>query len=490
MSVALPGDGAIVATVVVNGAEQQIVQVSNLPATQTVTGTVALDAAALAAIASAATPATQAVSIAASVSVTGPVTDTQLRLSPVPVSGAFFQATQPVSGSFFQATQPISGAVSVSNMVAQGLTDTQLRLTALPVSGAFFQATQPVSGPATDVQLRATPLPVSMSNTLALTDTQLRATPVPVTMSNTLALTDAQLRASAIPTLEIATVIVGQSAQTAVINNIIDAAASANATDASNLRAAVVQVVSTGTGGTFIFEQSNDNVNFRPLPVFNSELTTAVPIVTAVTATASQIIYTFPIRGRFVRLRIVSLITGGSIQAFSRLSSDPWTPTAALVASPTAANLQVTASGTMTANQGTANAAPWLANPLTSQITAEASSAKTVTGNTASAITNPSATGVMLFLNASVVTGTTPSLTVRVQVQDPVSAAWVDLPGASFAAITAVTAAPLLLAIDLGLVAVANAAVNMALPRTWRLAWVISGTTPSFTFSVGAQYLL
>jgi hypothetical protein len=61
-------------------------------------------------------PATQPVS--------GPLTDTELRASAVPVSGTFWQATQPVSGP---------------------LTDTQLRATAVPVSGTFWQATQPVS---------------------------------------------------------------------------------------------------------------------------------------------------------------------------------------------------------------------------------------------------------------------------------------------------------------------------------------------------------
>lgn len=357
MSVTLPGDGTTVATVNVGGAEQQIVQVSSLPA-------VALDATALAALAQAATPATQAVSLAA----------------PVAVTGAFFQATQPVSiaatvpvfGTFWQATQPVSGP----------LTDAQLRTTAVPVSG-----------PATDAQLRATPLPVSMSNTLALTDAQLRAAAVPIsgavtanagtgTMAvsadalplplgaateTTLAALNTKIPAngqaamaasspvviasnqSAIPTLELATVIIGQATQTAVINNILDTAASANGTDVTNLRAAVVQIASTGTGGTFIFEQSLDSVNWRPLPVFNAELVTAAPITTAITATVSQIIYIFPIRGRFIRLRIVTTITGGSIQAFSRLSSDPWTPTVALVASPTAANLNATVSGTVTA---------------------------------------------------------------------------------------------------------------------------------------------
>jgi len=69
-----------------------------------------------------------------SITVDGPLTDTQLRATAVPVTG--------------------------------GLTDTQLRATAVPVSG-----------PLTDTQLRATALSV----TGGLTDTQLRATAVPVT---------------------------------------------------------------------------------------------------------------------------------------------------------------------------------------------------------------------------------------------------------------------------------------------------------------------
>ncbi len=44
-----------------------------------------------------------------------------------PVTGTFWQATQPVSGTFWQATQPVSGP----------LTDTQLRATPVPVSGTI-----------------------------------------------------------------------------------------------------------------------------------------------------------------------------------------------------------------------------------------------------------------------------------------------------------------------------------------------------------------
>ncbi len=72
--------------------------------------------------------------------VVGPVTDAEIRATPLPVSGT-------VSVGNFPATQPVSGTVTVAN---PGLTDTQLRATAVPVSG-----------PLTDAQLRATPVPVS-----------------------------------------------------------------------------------------------------------------------------------------------------------------------------------------------------------------------------------------------------------------------------------------------------------------------------------------
>lgn len=155
---------------------------------------------------------------------------------------------------------------------------------------------------------------------------------------------------SAIPTNEPPLVLTGAAAQTAVVSNILENPSGATGTTVEGFRAASVQVVSTGTAGTFIFEQSNDGANWRPLPVFNAELVTGVPIVAAITATASQIVYTFPVRCRFVRLRIATTITGGSIQAFSRFSTDSWTPTVATVAQPTAASLNATATLAASAN--------------------------------------------------------------------------------------------------------------------------------------------
>lgn len=67
-----------------------------------------------------------------------------------PVTGTFWQATQPVSGVFFQATQP----VSIASMPTTPVTGTFFQSTqpvsiasmpSTPVTGTFFQATQPVS---------------------------------------------------------------------------------------------------------------------------------------------------------------------------------------------------------------------------------------------------------------------------------------------------------------------------------------------------------
>jgi hypothetical protein len=94
------------------------VAVSNFPATQPVSGTVAVSN----------FPATQPIS--GSVSVSNFPASVEISNdvgNAVPVSGTFFQATQPVSGTFFQATQPVSGP----------LTDAQLRATPVPISGTI-----------------------------------------------------------------------------------------------------------------------------------------------------------------------------------------------------------------------------------------------------------------------------------------------------------------------------------------------------------------
>lgn len=100
----------------------------------------------------------------------------------------------------------------------------------------------------------------------------------------------------------------------------------------------------------------------------------------------------------------------------------------------------------------------------------EASSAKTATGNSAAgiAITDPGSQ-IALLVNVSAVSGTTPTLDLKVQWSHD-NATWADADvGDAFAQITA-----------------AKVTVKL-FPRRgpyFRLFWTIGGTTPSFTFGV------
>jgi len=318
------------------------------------------------------------------------------------------------------------------------------------------------------------------------------------------------------PVTELPLVLTGAAAQTATVNNILTPTAGTAGINVSGYRAASIQVVSTGTAGTFIFEQSNDNVNWVALPVFNAALVTGVPITAAITASASQIVYSFPIRCVFLRLRIASTITGGSIQAFSRLSTDPWVAAAALVASNTAANLLAQVSGTVgvTGYPTAAASADALANPTVTKIDATAlnfngaswdrqrnnanitggdTGAKTATFNGATQ-TNFNARGAYITVAIGAVTGTTPTMTMQLQVSFD-GTNFINF-GPASAAVTAgsqnvvfivyptnISQAAGTTIANLATGAAQTIAINAPLPRTWRIVYTIGGTTPSFTLT-------
>ena len=110
----------------------------------------------------------------------------------------------------------------------------------------------------------------------------------------------------------------GAPGVTAIVNNMITNTSAA--TDLNGYRYFSIQIVCTATAGTFIFETSNDNSNWQPLAVSNQSLTTGVIVTSAITATASSFIYVGTLTGRYIRIRVVSTLTGGSAQAVCRFS--------------------------------------------------------------------------------------------------------------------------------------------------------------------------
>lgn len=129
----------------------------------------------------------------------------------------------------------------------------------------------------------------------------------------------------------------------------------------------------------------------------------------------------------------------------------------------------------MTANYG-----------LTGYTALDGTTATTASG-TSDSLSNAVARGVMVFVNVTAASGSSPTLVVKLQAQDPASGTWFDITDVATASITGTGAS--LLTIYPGLTVAANSKIDMPVPRTFRVAWTLGGSSPSFTFSVGVQPL-
>lgn len=105
------------------------------------------------------------------------------------------------------------------------------------------------------------------------------------------------------------------------------------------------------------------------------------------------------------------------------------------------------------------------------EVTLLASAARTTSGDTsATPVDVKKYKEAIFFLDVTAVSGTTPTLDVKIKTKDPVSGKWFDL--VAFTQATAVTSE--------------MKAVSGLLGSQISVFYTIGGTTPSFTFSVGA----
>lgn len=131
------------------------------------------------------------------------------------------------------------------------------------------------------------------------------------------------------------------------------------------------------------------------------------------------------------------------------------------------------------------NGANWDRQRNNTANTVISSTTATTNGNSG-AMVNYNSRTAMFFVNITAISGLLATFTVSVQAQDPVSSSWITLPGASTTSISGTGLA--LLSIGTGLTSIVNSQVNAGLPRNYRIAYSLGGTTPSVTFSVGVQY--
>lgn len=398
-NVTLPGAGAVVETVEVSGAQRQIVQVANLPATQPVSAAANLPTSKNATIFQFSSQNTSSAQLAAGATFAG-VVETALDQPSISLLLTSDQPTTLTVKQFIDA----GGSRAVPDIVFY--VDANVGFSrSFTINGNYVQVLAQNTGPATTT---------TFSLNTAYGD-----------------LGDSE-SGGIMPVTELPLVLAGASAQTATVNNILTPVSGSAPINVGGYRSASVQVVSTATGGGYIFEQSNDGSNWVALPVFNAALVTSVPITAAVTPTASAIIYTIPLRCLFFRLRISTALTGGSVRAFSRISTDSWTGASQLVASNTAANLNANVSGTVTATvtggtvvgvaPATTNAI--LSSAATTNGTVAKASAGTIYGLTASN-TGAAVAFVKLHNSTTITVGTTAvALTVPIPAGGVVSVAW------------------------------------------------------------------
>ena len=116
------------------------------------------------------------------------------------------------------------------------------------------------------------------------------------------------------------------------------------------------------------------------------------------------------------------------------------------------------------------------ANSTIATLTAASASGNSVDLN------NPGGSGLILAIDITAITGTTPSITVTVQGKDAASGKYYTV----LASAALSTVSTTILRVFAGATAAANTAANDKLPCTWRVSWVIAGTTPAVTATIGA----
>jgi hypothetical protein len=302
------------------------------------------------------------------------------------------------------------------------------------------------------------------------------ANPVPSQLSLNNALVS---DANALPTRNHTEVVTVQAGMTGTLHQDLLTATIGGWLDTNGNAEVTVTMVTTGTftTGAIQFEQSND-------PTVLVGVGTLVPFdepsgssrnLTTLTLSAATRHFRFSPSARYVRCRVSTAITGGGTVATRIYMRDIPAIPSAPATQPVSGTVAV--SGTVTAN----------ATPV-SVVGAvlDASLARTVTGVGATGA-NGSGSGIIVYTNITAIAGTTPTLALNLQVQDPVSAAWVNLPGTTF---PTRTATGLFATVVYPGAIAATDIINMGVPRVYRLAWTIGGTTPSFTFSTAVASLL
>lgn len=265
--------------------------------------------------------------------------------------------------------------------------------------------------------------------------------------------------------------------------------------DCQNQSGAYLVMNGTHAGINLAFEGTADGTVWQNVIGYrlDSTATTTFLNATAVISSNNSVQY-YVILGGFKQFRvrataytsgtmivnITTVIEANPIQTFLQ----PFSVPAALADG--ASNPTSTSSG---ADQLLFNGTTWdRGRNNNNAVAVDLSSARTSTGTGVTA-TNYNHAGAFIYYNVTAFSGTTPTLVFKVQYSvDGTNFVDLDATNAASASITGVASG--VIKVYPGIPTVAAGSCNSPLPRVWRLAWTIGGTTPSFTFTTFASYIL
>jgi hypothetical protein len=307
------------------------------------------------------------------ISVSGPATDAQLRATPLPISGTVTANAGTGTMAVSAASLPLPAGAATEASLSAILADVD-RLPVLvsgrtPVDGSAvtqpvsIAATVSVSGPVTDAQIRATPLPVSGTvtanagtGTMAISAASLPL-PTDAATETTLAAINTKIPSVGQADMASSQPVVIASNQSAVPVTLPSMVLSSYSQagvivintdllllDCLGFQAVSIQCTSMGTTGVVTCAFSNNNSTF-----VNTSIMTQAGTAAATFNSAG--LWTTPVIGRYLRLRLTTATTAGTTTlAVYGLSSAASIP---VVAQPVSGSVSV--SGSLTSAGTTTN---------------------------------------------------------------------------------------------------------------------------------------
>jgi hypothetical protein len=271
------------------------------------------------------------------------------------IATAAFQRVKLVTGSEGVAVDVVNGQSNMAGSLPVVVASNQ---SAIPVTGNVgvdgsveifgtvavnnFPATQEVSGPVTDAELRATPLPVAVSSSVLATGAATEATLAAVN-------TKVPAQGQAVMTASLPVVLASdQSAISVTLPDMVPVSYNVGGVivintdlliiDCRGVQAVSIQCTSMGTTGVVTPGWSNNNSIF-----VNTSIMTPAGVAASTFNAAG--LWTTPVLGRYLRLRLTTATTGGTttlaVQALAQACNLP------VVSQPVAVSGSLTSAGTV-----------------------------------------------------------------------------------------------------------------------------------------------